>query len=114
MSRLHHDILRSSKVKRLRGTIFVPGDKSISHRALIIGSLAIGETRISGLLEGADVQATKNALIALGADVQKTLEGDWQVIGVGLGGMISPSSRHAMTAFFRSVRKMPRIRRSRI
>ena len=73
MSRPNHDILRSRKVTRLKGTITVPGDKSISHRSLILGSLAIGETRISGLLEGADVLATKDALIALGADIEKPL-----------------------------------------
>ena len=92
MSRPNHDILRSRKVTRLHGTITVPGDKSISHRSLILGSLAIGETRISGLLEGADVLATKDALIALGADIEKTASGDWQVAGVGLHGMISPAT----------------------
>ena len=84
MSRPSHDILRSRNVTTLQGTITVPGDKSISHRSLILGSLSIGETRISGLLEGADVLATKDALIALGADIEKTASGDWQAAGVGL------------------------------
>lgn len=91
MSQPVFDILRSSKVATLHGTIDVPGDKSISHRSLILGSLAVGETRISGLLEGADVLATKDALIALGANIQKTKEGEWRVDGVGLNGMMSPT-----------------------
>ena len=74
------DILRSRQVAALRGTIYVPGDKSISHRSLILGGLAIGETRISGLLESADVLATKNGLIALGVEIEKkkmALAGQW-------------------------------------
>ena len=93
MSQSSNDILRSRQVAALRGTIYVPGDKSISHRSLILGSLAIGETRISGLLEGADVLATKDALIALGVEIEKTKNGDWQVTGVGLNGMVSPANR---------------------
>jgi len=92
MSQSNNDILRSRQVAALRGTIYVPGDKSISHRSLILGGLAIGETRISGLLEGADVLATKDALIALGVEIEKTKNGDWQVTGVGLNGMISPAA----------------------
>ena len=90
MSQSDNDILRSRQIASLRGTIHVPGDKSISHRSLILGSLAIGETFISGLLEGADVLATKDALIALGVDISKTENGDWRVTGVGLNGMVSP------------------------
>ncbi len=90
MSKSKDDILRSRKVTGLRGTIFVPGDKSISHRSLILGGLAIGKTCISGLLEGADVLATKDALIALGVEIDKTKNGDWQVTGVGMHGMLSP------------------------
>ena len=92
MSQSNNDILRSRQVAALRGTIYVPGDKSISHRSLILGGLAIGETRISGLLEGADVLATKDALIALGVKIEKTKNGDWQVTGVGLNGMVSPAT----------------------
>ena len=90
MSPPKNDILRSQKVSTLRGTIYVPGDKSISHRSLIFASLAIGKSRISGLLESADVLATKDALIALGVEIIKTQNGDWQVNGVGLNGMVSP------------------------
>jgi 3-phosphoshikimate 1-carboxyvinyltransferase len=68
----------------------VPGDKSISHRALIFGALAVGETRISGLLEGEDVLNTGKALRALGAMVERTGEGAWTVHGVGVGGFAEP------------------------
>ena len=90
MSLSKNDVLRAQKVASLRGTIYVPGDKSISHRSLIFGSLAIGSSQISGLLESADVLATKDALIALGVEIIKTQNGDWQVNGVGLNGMVSP------------------------
>jgi 3-phosphoshikimate 1-carboxyvinyltransferase len=90
MSLSKNDVLRSQKVAALRGTIYVPGDKSISHRSLIFSSLAIGNSQISGLLESADVLATKDALIALGVEIIKTQNGDWQVNGVGLNGMVSP------------------------
>ena len=65
----------------LVGTIDVPGDKSMSHRALILGGLAKGETRIEGLLEGEDVLATASALQALGVEVQRIGEGAWRVVG---------------------------------
>ena len=90
MSLSNNDILQSRQVASLQGTIYVPGDKSISHRSLIFGGLAIGETRISGLLESADILATKDALIALGVEIIKNKNSDWQVYGVGLNGMISP------------------------
>ena len=67
----------------LRGRLRVPGDKSISHRALILGALAVGETRISGLLEGEDVLNTGKAMRALGATVVRTAEAIWRVQGVG-------------------------------
>jgi 3-phosphoshikimate 1-carboxyvinyltransferase len=70
----------------------VPGDKSISHRALIIGALAVGETRITGLLEGEDVINTGNAMRALGAAVERTGEGAWRVLGVGVGGLAEPAA----------------------
>jgi 3-phosphoshikimate 1-carboxyvinyltransferase len=69
----------------------VPGDKSISHRALILGALAVGETRICGLLEGEDVINTGNAMRAMGATVERTGEGAWRVHGVGVGGLREPS-----------------------
>jgi len=74
----------------LRGRVRVPGDKSISHRALIFGALAVGETRISGLLEGEDVINTGKAMRALGAAVERTGEGQWRVHGVGVGGFREP------------------------
>lgn len=75
----------------LRGTAKVPGDKSISHRALMLSALAIGKSRISGLLEGEDVLATAAAMRAMGADITRTGEGDWTVHGVGVGGLMQPS-----------------------
>src|SRR5213083_771099 len=74
----------------LKGRVRVPGDKSISHRALIFGALAVGETRISGLLEGEDVINTSNAMRALGARVERTGEGAWRVFGVGVVGFRAP------------------------
>ena len=76
----------------LNGTITIPGDKSISHRALMLGAIAIGKTRITGLLEGDDVLATGRAMRAFGAAVEKTALGDWSVKGVGLGNFITPES----------------------
>ncbi len=74
----------------LTGTAIVPGDKSISHRSLILGALAVGETRITGLLEGQDVLDTAAAMRALGAEVQDLGGGDWVVHGVGVGGFAEP------------------------
>ena len=75
----------------LRGTLKVPGDKSISHRALMLSALAVGESRISGLLEGEDVLATATAMRAMGANIERTGEGNWTVNGVGVGGLMQPS-----------------------
>ncbi len=75
----------------LSGRITIPGDKSISHRALILSALAVGKSRIEGLLEGEDVLATATALRAMGADIQK--KGDvWTVYGVGVGGLMQPEA----------------------
>ena len=74
----------------LTGRIRVPGDKSISHRALMFGALAVGRSRISGLLEGEDVLATAAALRAMGAAIEKDGE-DWIVDGVGVGTLLHPS-----------------------
>src|SRR5712675_3056065 len=74
----------------LTGKARVPGDKSISHRALILGALAVGETRISGLLEGEDVLNTAKAMRALGATVERVAQGAWRVHGVGVGGFRAP------------------------
>ena len=75
----------------LSGAITVPGDKSISHRALMFGALAIGRTEIRGLLEGEDVLATAAALRAMGADIVREADGHWRVDGVGLGGLAEPA-----------------------
>jgi 3-phosphoshikimate 1-carboxyvinyltransferase len=74
----------------LTGKVRVPGDKSISHRALILGALAVGETRISGLLEGEDVLNTAKAMRALGAQVERTGDFAWSVRGVGVAGLAAP------------------------
>src|SRR5205807_3493206 len=70
----------------------VPGDKSISHRALILGALAVGSTRITGLLEGEDVLNTAKAMRALGARVERIGEGAWRVDGVGVAGFAEPAA----------------------
>ncbi|MFY9212103.1 MAG: 3-phosphoshikimate 1-carboxyvinyltransferase [Aestuariivita sp.] len=74
----------------LSGMAEVPGDKSISHRALILGALCVGETRISGLLEGQDVLDTARAMRAFGAGVTDHGGGNWSVRGVGVGGFCEP------------------------
>ena len=74
----------------LRGTLRVPGDKSISHRALMLGALAVGETRVRGLLEGEDVLATAAAMRAMGADIARRADGEWRIHGVGVGGLMQP------------------------
>ncbi|MEM7240406.1 MAG: 3-phosphoshikimate 1-carboxyvinyltransferase, partial [Pseudomonadota bacterium] len=74
----------------LTGTAEIPGDKSVSHRALIFGTLTVGETRISGLLEGEDVLATASAMRAFGATVERTAPGAWTLHGVGIGGLAEP------------------------
>jgi 3-phosphoshikimate 1-carboxyvinyltransferase len=75
----------------LAGTIAVPGDKSISHRALMFGALAVGETHITGLLEGEDVLRTAAAMRMLGADVQHDADGTSRVSGRGIGGLAEPA-----------------------
>ncbi|MBO9435669.1 3-phosphoshikimate 1-carboxyvinyltransferase [Ruegeria sp. R13_0] len=74
----------------LNGTAEVPGDKSISHRSLILGAMAVGETKISGLLEGEDVLDTAKAMRAFGAEVTDHGGGEWTVHGVGVGGFAEP------------------------
>jgi len=76
----------------LRGRIRVPGDKSISHRAIMLSSLAVGESRISGLLEGEDVLSTAAAMRAMGASVERLGDGEWRVHGVGVGSLLQPQS----------------------
>ena len=75
----------------LTGTALVPGDKSISHRSLIFGAMALGETRVTGLLEGQDVLDTAKAMQAFGATVTRHGLGDWSVQGVGVGGFQEPA-----------------------
>ncbi|MFQ5773719.1 MAG: 3-phosphoshikimate 1-carboxyvinyltransferase [Kiloniellaceae bacterium] len=74
----------------LRGQVRVPGDKSISHRALMIGALAVGGTEVHGLLEGEDVLRTAAAVRALGAEIERDADGTWRVWGRGLGGLCEP------------------------
>ena len=76
----------------LRGTIRVPGDKSISHRSIMLGALAVGETKVTGLLEGEDVLATAAAMRAMGASVERLGEGEWRVNGVGVGALLQPEA----------------------
>ena len=81
--------LTATRSPRLSGRARVPGDKSISHRALILGALATGRTRITGLLEAEDVMATAKAVAALGAEVRRS-NGTVEVTGQGVGGLLSP------------------------
>jgi 3-phosphoshikimate 1-carboxyvinyltransferase len=83
--------LSARRAGPLRGRIRVPGDKSISHRALIFGALAVGETAVSGLLEGEDVLNTAQAMRALGARVERRGAGLWRVQGVGVSGFAQPA-----------------------
>ena len=99
MSEVQSDISGSAarpalarRAGRLEGVATVPGDKSISHRALMLGALAIGRTRVSGLLEGADVLATAEALRRLGVLVRRQPDGAWTVDGVGTGGLAEPDT----------------------
>ncbi|WP_150287806.1 3-phosphoshikimate 1-carboxyvinyltransferase [Rhabdaerophilum calidifontis] len=84
--------LRAGRAAALSGTIIVPGDKSISHRALIFGLLSVGETRVSGLLEGEDVLRTAAAARALGATVDHLAPGEWRVRGLGIGTLLEPEA----------------------
>lgn len=76
----------------LTGTADVPGDKSISHRALILGAMAVGETRVTGLLEGQDVLDTGAAMRAFGAELIRHGAGEWSIHGVGVGGFREPEN----------------------
>jgi 3-phosphoshikimate 1-carboxyvinyltransferase len=84
--------MMSTKSPALRGRAEVPGDKSISHRSLILGALSVGETRVSGLLEGQDVLDTGRAMQAFGAEVIGHGNGEWSVHGVGVGGFAEPET----------------------
>jgi 3-phosphoshikimate 1-carboxyvinyltransferase len=83
--------LRASPHAALEGRLALPGDKSISHRALMLAAMAVGESDIEGLLEGEDVMATAGALRALGAGISHDGPGRWRVQGVGVGGLAEPA-----------------------
>ncbi|MBB4840795.1 3-phosphoshikimate 1-carboxyvinyltransferase [Sphingomonas kyeonggiensis] len=74
----------------LKGRVTVPGDKSISHRSLMFSALAVGESRVEGLLEGEDVLATAAAMRAMGATITRGEDGVWTINGVGVGGLLQP------------------------
>ena len=84
--------MRASSSRPLKGEVSIPGDKSISHRSLILGALAIGQTRITGLLEGQDVLDTARAMVSFGAQLEKVEGGEWYVEGVGVGGFAEPET----------------------
>ncbi|MEE8515381.1 MAG: 3-phosphoshikimate 1-carboxyvinyltransferase [Alphaproteobacteria bacterium] len=84
--------LISDQASPLKGSIRVPGDKSVSHRALMMGAIAVGETRIEGLLEGEDVLHTAAALRALGADIEHDGDGVYRIHGTGIGGLQAPAN----------------------
>ncbi len=76
----------------LTGSIAVPGDKSISHRSLMFGGLASGETRVTGLLEGEDVLRTADAMRAMGASIERRDDGEWVIRGTGNGALLEPQA----------------------
>src|SRR4029077_13268221 len=84
--------LKSRRCGPLRGTVAIPSDKSVSHRALILGALAVGETRIGGLLEAEDVLNTAEAMRRFGSQLVKDDVGQWSVWGTGVGGWAEPEN----------------------
>ena len=82
----------AKKSEALSGLAKVPGDKSISHRALILGALTVGETRVEGLLESSDIFNTSKAMQSFGAEVKKNNDESWSIFGVGVGGLCEPNS----------------------
>jgi 3-phosphoshikimate 1-carboxyvinyltransferase len=86
----HFTPLTARRSAALKGRVMAPGDKSVSHRALILGALTVGETAISGLLEAEDVLNTAAAMRMLGAEVLRDGAGSWRVHGVGVGGFSQP------------------------
>src|SRR5882672_6070160 len=83
--------LAARKTGPLKGTATAPGDKSVSHRSLILGALTVGDTRVSGLLEAEDVLNTAQAMVKLGAQVVRDGDGRWRIHGVGVGGFAEPT-----------------------
>ena len=98
------NILTSAPASNLMGDVKIPGDKSISHRSLIMGTLSIGETKISGLLEGEDVLGTAQAMRQLGADIYKDDQNIWHIHGVGISGLKQPKETIEMGNSGTSVR----------
>ena len=87
----HSPSPRSFSASRpLKGRIAIPGDKSISHRALMLSALAVGTSRVTGLLEGHDVLATAAAMRAMGTSIERQDDGEWVIDGVGVGGLLQP------------------------
>ena len=84
--------LRLAAPGPLAGRVTVPGDKSISHRSLMLSALAVGESRVEGLLEGEDVLATAAAMRAMGATIERSADGVWTIHGVGVGGLLQPQA----------------------
>lgn len=84
--------LLSSRAHALKGAVSVPGDKSISHRALMLSALAVGRSEVRGLLEGEDVLATAAAMRAMGATINRIGEGHYEIYGVGVGGLMQPNA----------------------
>ena len=84
--------IQSSQTQGLTGRFTAPGDKSVSHRALMLTALCVGRSHITGLLEGEDVLATAAAMRAMGADIQQLGLGEWEVHGVGVGGLGQPDA----------------------
>ena len=84
--------MKAGHANPLTGTADVPGDKSISHRSLMFGAMAVGKTEIFGLLEGEDVLDTAKAMRAFGAEVTQHGPGHWTVHGVGVGGLAEPDT----------------------
>jgi 3-phosphoshikimate 1-carboxyvinyltransferase len=84
--------LTARKAPALKGIGQIPGDKSISQRALILGAMAVGETTISGLLESGDVHSTAGALRAFGAELVRHAPGHWSVRGTGVGKWQAPAA----------------------
>ena len=85
------ETLTSSNISGLSGEMSIPGDKSVSHRSLILGGMAIGQTKVTGLLMGADVLATLDAVRALGVTITRDTNDIVTIDGVGTGGFISPA-----------------------
>lgn len=81
---------RFSASAPLKGRIAIPGDKSISHRSLMLSALAVGTSRVTGLLEGHDVLATAAAMRAMGAGIARRGDGEWVIDGVGVGALLQP------------------------